>query len=178
MNKIEEKIKQIEQTLEELKKEIKQSEESDFRRKAIGEYYYYLRILGGELDISKTCEEHTDYDISCFENNDYFHTEERANEVLEKIKFLLKTERFYDMYCSDYIPNWKSSKSKYYVRYSNVNNRFGTDYNVIRNYSENYSIKSIHIKGNGEEIIITPQICLEIDDNGDYYLTADGERLI
>ena len=54
----------------------------------------------------------------------------------------------------------------------------GTEYTVIRNYGENNSVKSIHIKGNGEEIIITPQICIEIDDNGDYYLTADGKRLI
>lgn len=51
-----------------------------------------------------------------FEGNNYFHTEQRAQEVADKINLLLKLERLHDTFCPDYVPDWNDKdKVKYYV---------------------------------------------------------------
>lgn len=53
---------------------------------------------------------------NCFDNNNYFHTEERAKEVANKINLLLKLERLHDIYCPNYVPDWRNCwLSKYYI---------------------------------------------------------------
>lgn len=56
---------------------------------------------------------------NCFDNNNYFHTKERAQEVADKINLLLKLERLHDTFCPDYFPNWNDKEWKYYVSYGN-----------------------------------------------------------
>ena len=61
------------------------------------------------------------FDKLNFENNNYFLTKERAEEVADKIKFLLKLERLHDIYCPDYKPNWNNEwESKFYIFYKVV----------------------------------------------------------
>jgi len=51
-----------------------------------------------------------------FKGNNYFHTEKRAQEVADKINFLLKLERLHDIYCPDYVPDWNDFFAcKWYV---------------------------------------------------------------
>lgn len=57
-------------------------------------------------------------DKAFFENNNYFHTKKRAEEVADKINFLLKLERFHDIYCPNYKPDWSNDKDyKHYIYY-------------------------------------------------------------
>ena len=49
----------------------------------------------------------------------YNGSKERAEEVTDKIKFLLKLERLHDIYCPDYKPNWNNEwESKFYIFYN------------------------------------------------------------
>ena len=51
-----------------------------------------------------------------FEGNNYFHTEQRAQEVADKINLLLRLERLHDTFCPEYVPDWKNCwLSKYYI---------------------------------------------------------------
>lgn len=55
-------------------------------------------------------------DLRRFEHNNYFHTHERAQEVVDKINFLLKLERLHDTFCPGYVPDWGNCwLSKYYI---------------------------------------------------------------
>lgn len=66
----------------------------------------------------------SDYDIECYNNCNYFHTKDRAEEVLQKIKYLLKLERFHDMFCPDYKPDWEDCNPKYYVFYYRTGHKY------------------------------------------------------
>lgn len=51
-----------------------------------------------------------------FEGNNYFHTEQRAQEVADKINLLLKLERLHDTFCPDYVPNFNDTgTTKWYL---------------------------------------------------------------
>lgn len=66
----------------------------------------------------------TDADLRYFKNNNYFHTCGRAQEVADKINFLLKLERLHDTFCPDYNPNWNNGENKYFVFYDNTCKRY------------------------------------------------------
>lgn len=56
-----------------------------------------------------------------FEGNNYFHTEQRAQEVADKINLLLKLERLHDIFCPDYVPDWNNFDAfKYTIIYNIV----------------------------------------------------------
>lgn len=62
-----------------------------------------------------------------YENNVYFHTMERAEEVADKIRLLLKLERLHDIYCLDYIPDWNDWRAKKWeIDYENSQGRYRT----------------------------------------------------
>jgi len=115
------RITLLENELESIKQERDGLSEPTFERR-IGERYYYLRGIRhwySNID-------HSDYDDDTwnYENNNYFYSERRANEVLEKINLLLKLERLYDTYCPDYVPDWNSGDWKYSVVYHNTVERY------------------------------------------------------
>lgn len=58
-------------------------------------------------------------DNNYFNNNNYFKTVQRADEVADKINLLLRLERLHDIYCPDYVPNWNNNEWKYSVFYDN-----------------------------------------------------------
>ncbi len=122
---IQEKIAELEKQLAELKnaveeKEIKQ-EEPKYERVAVDEPYYYISLYN-VLVVENEIENRVPFDNDIFESNNYFYTKKRAEEVVEKIKMLLKLERLHDIYCPDYVPNWDSNdEKKYYVYYNNTN---------------------------------------------------------
>lgn len=66
----------------------------------------------------------TDADLRYFKNNNYFHTCGRAQEVADKINFLLKLERLHDTFCPDYKPDWNDGENKYFVFYDNTCKRY------------------------------------------------------
>ena len=106
------RIALLENELESIKQERDKLSEPTFERR-IGERYYYLRgICHWYSNI-----DHSDYDDDSwnYKNNNYFYSERRANEVLEKINLLLKLERLHDTYCPDYVPNWDDDDERKYI---------------------------------------------------------------
>ena len=96
-----EMIKLAEQERDRLADEREKSE-PEFERKLTTHSYWHVATNFGEPIIHVEHETNGRFDDKCFENNNYFHTKERAKEVANKIKFLLKLERLHDIYCPDY----------------------------------------------------------------------------
>lgn len=91
--------------------------EPKFERMNFEEQYYHIRGANDGTFRIQGC-----VDIGCehsaleFENNNYFHTEQRATEVLKKINLLLKLERLHDTFCPDYVPNFNDTgTTKWYL---------------------------------------------------------------
>ena len=80
-------------------------------------------VRAGLILISST-EKGICFDSAAYNNNNYFHTKERAQEVADKINFLLKLERLHDTFCPDYQPDWNDGKNKYFVFYDNTSKRY------------------------------------------------------
>lgn len=107
MNDIEKKIEELKSEfsgkLEELKKEAemqKKQEEWKF-----GEKYFYISQSGRVI-----CEMFTEHrtDIARKNFGNFFRTRERAEQVAEKMRLLLRLEQLHDMLCPDYVPDWNN----------------------------------------------------------------------
>lgn len=114
MNDIEKKLEALKAEflvkLEELKKEAetqKKQEEWKF-----GEKYFYISQSGRVIQEMFT-EHRTDIARKNFGN--FFRTRERAEQVAEKMRLLLRLEQLHDMLCPDYVPDWKDDRLKFYV---------------------------------------------------------------
>lgn len=111
---LERRIKQLEAIVGKIEAES----EPEFERVSHGEPYYY--IYGNNMQVAVASDD-SDYTSEvCYMHNNYFHTKKRAQEVAEKIKFLLRLERLHDIYCPDYKPDWKTDSLKYRVRCDNA----------------------------------------------------------
>lgn len=125
-------IENCKKTIESSEKEIEilKSKEPVFERVKKGKNYYSIETgATGKIEAHWRAECNTSYDIKYFKNNNYFHTEERAEEVADKINFFLKLERLHDTFCPDYKPNWNNQgESKFYTFYSVPNKKY--QYNV------------------------------------------------
>lgn len=97
----------------------KVEEEPEFKRVGYEQEYYYIGKLNtAGFGAVCTLEIGHFLDKAFFENNNYFHTKKRAEEVADKINFLLKLERLHDIYCPNYKPDWSNDKDyKHYIYY-------------------------------------------------------------
>lgn len=92
-----------------------------FERVSNLEDYFMINFENGKAFSNISREEHLVIDDKRFNNNNYFHNAKRAQEVADKINLLLKLERFYDLYCPKYVPNWNDDKEeKWYVFFDNI----------------------------------------------------------
>lgn len=127
-------FKTIENELKGFKEQLKNcaDDESKFERVKEGKEYFTIQgdCLG--ILVASYSETGTEFDKKCFKSNNYFYTEERAQQVVDKINFLLKLERFHDIYCPDYEPNWNDPNENKYCIYYNCNAK---EYNCIYNHS-------------------------------------------
>lgn len=109
-------------------------EEPKFKRvKTAAPYYYISNNANGRIIYYSKTEYNGTYDNYHCDNNNYFHTEKRAEEVADKINFLLKLERFHDIYCPNYKPDWSNDKDyKHYIYYNEKAKKWTFD--VITKY--------------------------------------------
>ena len=65
--------------------------------------------------------QYTYYEDSIDESNiqfgNYFRTEERAEQVADKMRLLLRLEQLHDMLCPDYVPDFGSGEATYCLYY-------------------------------------------------------------
>ena len=122
MNDIEKKMEALKAEflvkLEALEKEAemqkKQEEPKPWKPKDGEEYFFVDNYL-----ISNSFYNMNDYvDSYNFEIGNYFRTRERAEQVAEKMRLLLRLEQLHDMLCPDYEPDWNSKEEKLCLFYN------------------------------------------------------------
>lgn len=136
ITKIEEMLKEIQNELNSFKSESKEPEkkEDTFERVKSGEKYYNI-CLKDTLNVLAQFEVEgfSSYNANCFSSNNYFKTNERAEEVKSKIELLLKLERLHDTFCPDYKPDWNYGKFKYFVEFDNEEGFYDVNYTDVYN---------------------------------------------
>ena len=122
MNNIEKKLEALKAEflgkLEALEKEAemqKKQEEPKPWKPEVGEEYFY---------ICDTLETRSDFnwgnsiDYKRIKAGNCFLTKERAEEVADKMRLLLRLEQLHDMLCPDYVPDWSNiSEKKFCLAY-------------------------------------------------------------
>ena len=108
-----------------------QDDEPKFERVPDGKQYFTLSAVNGAFVDNRTAEGHWQIDDNRFDNNNYYKTKERAQEVADKINFLLKLERLHDTFCPDYKPDWNGRGRKYFVFYDSDNKCYGANFVTI-----------------------------------------------
>lgn len=116
MNDIEKKIEELKSEfltkLEALQKEVKMQKKQEEWK--FGEKYFYISQSGRVI-----CEMFTEHrtDIARKNFGNFFRTRERAEQVAEKMRLLLRLEQLHDMLCPDYVPDWEKEKDKFCLCY-------------------------------------------------------------
>lgn len=136
MNKTEilKRVESLEAEVSDLKEKLKECDELE---RKIGRKYYtiYIAPNNGVVNSGFVIDENDYADNSRYSHNNYFMTKERAEQVVNKIKSLLRLERSHDIYCPDYEPNWENTnevKSSIYFHEPTkkycINNAYGAQY--------------------------------------------------
>lgn len=124
-NEILKKIEELKSEITRLEEVAKKQEEPKFKRKSFGEEYYTIGVDSSMANMCRATETLAIHDTMCFNNNNYFYTFERAEEVVDKIKFLLNLERLHDTYCPDYKPDWDNEdKTKFSIHFDHYDNKY------------------------------------------------------
>lgn len=128
MNDIEKKLEALKaeflEKLEELKKEAemqKKQEEPKPWKPEIGESYFFIRSDFGVMDKVKGT---TSFETDRISNGNCFPTKERAEQVAEKMRLLLRLEQLHDQLCPDYVPDWGNYGQKFLVYFNHAENRW------------------------------------------------------
>lgn len=119
-----EKISELEQQIAELKEAAQKQDEPKAWKPKNGEKYWYITPYTSVIDVVFLND---DADYCVIESNNCFRTRERAEEVAKKIRMLLKLERYHDMFCPDYVPDWSSDNGKYVLVYDEVGKQWDYD---------------------------------------------------
>lgn len=120
--KLKQELEALRDKCKELEDKIEQAEQDDkqFERVPKNEEYFMVIVdFANGKAIADNIREDYDYvDDTRYDSNNYFKTCERAQEVADKINFLLKLERLHDTFCPDYKPDFDDFSSyKYAISY-------------------------------------------------------------
>ena len=127
-----EKISELELQIAELKEAAQKQDEPKAWKPKAGEDYWYISESMSATN-ADFCED--DFDNRVIKSNNCFRTKERAEEVAKKIRMLLKLERYHDMFCPDYVPDWSSDDAKYVVCYDEVGKQWDCERSFIIRYA-------------------------------------------
>lgn len=131
MNDIEKKLEALKAEflwkLEELEKEAemqkKQEEPKPWKPECEEKYF----TIENSFDVVQYTYCEDDIDESNIQFGNCFRTKERAKQVAEKMRLLLRLEQLHDMLCPDYVPDWKDSRLKYRVYFSHFQGKYGVN---------------------------------------------------
>lgn len=141
---LKEKIEQMEKELNELKKAVLKQEEPKFERT---DRYFCVGLDGKyNFEVIAQTDVNSIFDNYHYDNNNYFHIYERAEEVAEKIKLLLKLERLHDTFCPDFVPDLNNTDYDRYGVYYDVEEK------AWRNVSYSFSVNPVDVYFSTKEI--------------------------
>ena len=127
MKDIEIRIKELEDELKELREEEKmrkeQREPKPWKPKCMERYYFIKN--GFYVGCCRSQNNRTDK--RNFEIGNCFPTRERAEQVVKKMRLLLRLEQLHDQLCPDYEPDWKDGRLKYRVYFSHFQGKYGVN---------------------------------------------------
>ena len=129
MNDIEKKMEALKAEflgkLEALEKEAemqKKQEEPKPWKPEHGEKYSYIRDT---LEIGSFFHWDGSIDAKLIKVGNCFLTKERAEEVANKMRLLLRLEQLHDMLCPDYVPDWEGDRLKFQIYFSHSQGEYG-----------------------------------------------------
>lgn len=129
MNDIEKKLEALKADflgkLEALQKEAemqkKQEEPKPWKPKHGEEYFF----VDNDFCAHSFCNYDDEVDNYNFEIGNCFRTGERADQVVEKMRLLLRLEQLHDMLCPDYVPDWEGDRLKFQIYFSHSQGEYG-----------------------------------------------------
>lgn len=131
MNDIEKKLEALEAEflgkLEALRKETeaqKKQEEPKLWKPEVGEQYF---AVADGADVTRFTYCGDSIDESNIQFGNCFQTKERAEQVAEKVRLLLRLEQLYDILCPDYVPDWEKEKDKFCLCYHHEGKRWSVE---------------------------------------------------
>lgn len=135
MNDIEKKLEALKaeflEKLEELQKEAeaqKEQEELKPWKPGAGEEYFFV---DNDFCAHSFCNYDDEVDNYNFEIGNCFRTGERADQVVEKMRLLLRLEQLHDMLCPDYVPDYEDYyEVKFHVYFSHCLGRYDISYST------------------------------------------------
>lgn len=134
----------------EIKKLEAEKEKPAFERVSKDRTYYLVGDVRGKIIAHNVFDDYSDLHRARFDNNNYFLNKERAEEVADKINFLLKLERLHDTFCPDYKPDWNDIKeSKWAVVFNYDENRYTPFWNAV---TDNRTVVYFDSKENAEKV--------------------------
>lgn len=120
--------------------DFKTDGDKKIRRGEKGKYYYTVSNFG-KIVIHENKENRSLADDLYFENNNYFLSKDRAQQVADKLNFLLRLERLHDELCPDYVPDWNNYEEEKFIiayDYEDGKNKYIWGYNLSRNTNTAY----------------------------------------
>lgn len=137
MNDIEKKLEALKaeflEKLEELQKEAeaqKEQEELKPWKPGAGEEYFFV---DNDFCAHSFCNYDDEVDNYNFEIGNCFRTGERADQVVEKMRLLLRLEQLHGMLCPDYVPDYEDDDEvKYHVYFNHFLDRYDIIYSTRR----------------------------------------------
>ena len=131
MNDIEKKLETLKAEflgkLEALRKKAaaqKKQEEWKPWKPEVEEKYFYI---GNTLETGKYFNGGYPVDDKLITVGNCFRTKERAEQVAEKIRLLLRLEQLHDQLCPDYEPDWEKEKDKFCLCYHHEGKRWSVE---------------------------------------------------
>ena len=124
---IEDTIVKLDNVIKDLKEKIS-SEDNLFKRVKEGDNYYSVEISNSYWVVSRleNFNEESKFD---FENDNYFLSKKLAISAADKARLVLKLERYHEMFCPDFNPDWSNiCESKYYIYFDNRTKSFNIDW--------------------------------------------------
>lgn len=129
-------IEELKRQLAEIQTKIEELEkETQFKRVEKGKEYFTTHCAEQGAITLKWTERNDICDEGYYNNNNYFYTKERAEEVTKNIRVLLKLWRLHDTLCEDYVPNWDEEEAKWIIFYSYSKEAWCEEWWVSNNYN-------------------------------------------
>lgn len=135
MNDIEKKLEALKaeflEKLEELRKAAEKQEEPKSWKPAYGQDYFTLSC---DFKVCTYTNYEERFDDGLISAGNCFPTKERAEQVADKIRMLLRLEQLHDMICPYYVPDWESDAEKFYVYFNHLRDNWDVDSGTAWDY--------------------------------------------
>mgnify|MGYP000767590746 CR=1 FL=1 len=135
MNDIEKKIEALKTEflgkLEDLQNEVEMQREQEEPKPwnpEIGESYFFIR---NDFEVTDKVKGTTSFEADRISNGNCFPTRERAEEVAEKMRLLLRMEQLHDQLCPDYVPDWRDDETKLCVYFNHEQSNWGISCSTV-----------------------------------------------